>query len=52
MIICKVKNAEEVEIKEEVLEVEKQDKNPVEEKIEIKQEVLDRYEKDIKKEEI
>ena len=52
MIICKVKNAEEVEIKEEVLEVEKQDKNPVKEKIEIKQEVLDRYEKDIKKEKI
>ena len=49
---CKVKNAAEVEIKEEVLEVDEQDKNSVTEEIEIKQEVLDRYEKDIKKEEI
>ena len=37
---CKVKNAAEVEIKEEVLEVDEQDKNQVEEEIEIKQEVL------------
>ena len=49
---CKVKNAAEVEIKEEVLEVDEQDKNQVKEEIEIKQEVLDRYEKDIKKEDI
>ena len=38
---CKVKNAEDVDIKEEVLEVDEQDKNPVKEEIEIKREVLD-----------
>ena len=37
---CKVKNAAEVEIKEEVLEVDEQDKNQVKEETEIKQEVL------------
>ena len=48
---CKVKNAEDVDIKEEVLEVDEQYKNPVKEEIEIKREVLDWYEKYIEMEE-